>query len=53
MERHWLDEGRAFAMLRDHARAHELSLVSVAQSVVDGDALQRPSPSAPRGLQQP
>jgi response regulator NasT len=48
MERHSLDEGRAFAMLRDHARAHELSLACLAQSVVDGDALQRPSTPAAR-----
>ena len=36
MERHRVDEERAFAMLRDHARRTQNKLVDTAQSVVDG-----------------
>ncbi len=44
MERHAIDEERAFAMLRDHARRTQARLVDTAQSIVDGHLLlpQRP-----------
>jgi AmiR/NasT family two-component response regulator len=36
MERHAVDEERAFQMLRDHARGTQSVLVDTAQSIVDG-----------------
>ena len=36
MERHSVDEERAFAMLRDHARQTQAKLFDTAQSIVDG-----------------
>jgi response regulator NasT len=42
MERYRVDERRAFAMLRDYARAHELSLVAVAQATIDRRVLDDP-----------
>jgi response regulator NasT len=39
MERHSVDEGTAFGMLRDHARATNRKLIDVAAAVVDGHAL--------------
>jgi response regulator NasT len=39
MERHAIDEERAFAMLRDHARRTQTRLVDTAQSIVDGHLL--------------
>ena len=39
MERHQIDERRAFALLRDHARAQSRALAEVASAVVDGQAL--------------
>ena len=36
MERHAVDEERAFVMLRDHARRTQNKLVDTAQSIVDG-----------------
>ncbi len=39
MERHSVDEGAAFQMLRDHSRAANRRLVDVASAVVDGHAL--------------
>jgi AmiR/NasT family two-component response regulator len=39
MERHEVDEERAFQMLRDHARSTHGVLVDTAQAVVDGEAL--------------
>jgi response regulator NasT len=36
MERHAVDEERAFEMLRDHARGTQNKLVDTAQSIVDG-----------------
>ena len=37
MERHAIDEDRAFELLRNHARSTRRKLVETAQSVVDGD----------------
>lgn len=37
MERHAIDEDRAFELIRNHARSTRLKLVDTAQSVVDGD----------------
>ena len=45
MERHSLDERRAFELLRDHARSSGRRVVDVAQSVLDGHALLPRSPS--------
>ena len=39
MERHSVDEGAAFAMLRDHSRASNRKLLDIAAAVVDGHAL--------------
>jgi AmiR/NasT family two-component response regulator len=39
MERHSVDEGAAFDMLRDHSRAANRKLVDIASAVVDGHAL--------------
>ena len=39
MERHSVDDRRAFEFLRDHARAGGRRVVDVAQSVLDGHAL--------------
>jgi AmiR/NasT family two-component response regulator len=36
MERHTVDEERAFQMLREHARSSQSKLVDTAQSIVDG-----------------
>ncbi len=44
MERHAVDEERAFEMLRDHARQTQNKLVDTAQSIVDGYLL------LPKGL---
>ena len=45
MERHSVDEERAFGMLRDYARGTKSTLVETAQSVVDGKPA---APEAPR-----
>jgi AmiR/NasT family two-component response regulator len=45
MERHSIDDERAFAMLREHARASTRKLVDVASAVVDGHRLLPKSPS--------
>lgn len=47
MERHSVDEARAFAMLRDHARASNRKLIDVASAVVDGHRLLPREPHAP------
>jgi AmiR/NasT family two-component response regulator len=39
MERHSLDERRAFELMRDHARAQSRRVVDVARSVTEGHAL--------------
>jgi len=39
MERHSVNEGAAFEMLRDHSRASNRKLLDVAAAVVDGHAL--------------
>jgi response regulator NasT len=39
MERHTVDEERAFQMLRDHARQTQAKIVDAAQSIIDGSAL--------------
>jgi AmiR/NasT family two-component response regulator len=39
MERHSVDEERAFQMLREHARRTQTRLVDTAQSIVDGHLL--------------
>lgn len=44
MERHSIDDERAFAMLREHARASNRKLVDVASAVVDGHRLLPKSP---------
>jgi AmiR/NasT family two-component response regulator len=48
MERHAVDEERAFEMLRDHARETRTKLVDTAQSILDGNALPRAAVTAPR-----
>jgi AmiR/NasT family two-component response regulator len=46
MERHSIDEQRAFTMLRDHARATNRKLLDVASAVVDGHRLLPRNPPA-------
>lgn len=46
MERHSVDEQRAFAMLREHARATNRKLLDVASAVVDGHRLLPKNPAA-------
>ena len=36
MERHGIDEERAFQMIREHSRETKTKLVDTAQSIVDG-----------------
>jgi GAF domain-containing protein len=54
-ERTHLDMNAAFSWLRNHARSHNLFLVDVAQSVIDGTlAPARPTPrAAPQDSPQP
>jgi AmiR/NasT family two-component response regulator len=47
MERHSVDEARAFELLRDHARATNRRLVDVASAVVDGHRLLPKQPRVP------
>jgi AmiR/NasT family two-component response regulator len=47
MERHSVDEARAFEMLREHSRTANLKLVDVARAVVDGHRLLPKQPAAP------
>ena len=49
MERHSVDERRAFDMLRDHARTTNRKLLDVATAVVDGHRLLPKNPSAAPG----
>jgi AmiR/NasT family two-component response regulator len=46
MERHSVDQDRAYAMLRDHARDANRKLIDVAAAVVDGHALLPKRPEA-------
>jgi response regulator NasT len=39
MERHGIDDRKAFEMLREHARAARRTVVGVAQAVLDGHPL--------------
>jgi AmiR/NasT family two-component response regulator len=43
MERHAVDEEKAFLMLRDHARSRQTVLVDAAESIIGGAQL----PEAP------
>ena len=47
MERHAIDAGRAFDMLRDHSQHNGHKLVDVAQAVVDSHLLLQPSLKQP------
>jgi len=47
MERHHIDEGQAFEMIRAHARRMGRRVVEVAEAVVDGHLLLPPQASAP------
>jgi AmiR/NasT family two-component response regulator len=46
MERHSIDESRAFTLLREHARDNNRKLIDVATAIVDGHVLlpKQPSP---------
>jgi AmiR/NasT family two-component response regulator len=47
MERHGIDAGRAFEMLRDHSQRNGHKLVEVAQAIVDSHLLFQPSQGHP------
>ena len=47
MERHGVDEGRAFEMLREQSRASNRKLLDLAAAVVDGHRLLPEQPRAP------
>jgi two-component system, response regulator / RNA-binding antiterminator len=47
MERHAIDEERAFEMLRERSRVHNRKLVDLAAAVVDGHPLLPAKPRAP------
>ncbi len=47
MERHQIDEGQAFEMIRAHARRMGRRVVEVAEAVVDGHLLLPPQASTP------
>ncbi len=47
MERHGIDGGTAFALLRDHSRIDNRKLVDLATAVVDGHRLLPKQPQAP------
>jgi response regulator NasT len=49
MERHAVDETRAFEMLREHSRDHNRKLIDLAAAVVDGHRLLPRQPQAPPG----
>ena len=50
MERHAIDEARAFEMLREHSRVSNRKLVDLAAAVVDGHRLlPKQPPGAPAG----
>jgi response regulator NasT len=49
MERHQVDEDRAFEMIRAHARRTGRRVVEVAEAVVDGHLLLPPNASTPSG----
>ena len=42
MERHGVDERRAFELLREHARSSSRTVLDMAQAVLDGHALLPP-----------
>jgi AmiR/NasT family two-component response regulator len=52
MERHSIDDGAAFQMLRDHSRTTNRKLVDVAAAVVDGHRLLPAHPRAEREGEQ-
>ena len=47
MERHSIDDGKAYEILRDHARNTNRKLIDVAAAVVDGHQLLPKQPQAP------
>jgi AmiR/NasT family two-component response regulator len=47
MERHAIDEGRAFEMLRAHSRSTNRKLTTIAEAVVDGHRLLPRRPDVP------
>ena len=48
MERHSIDEGAAFELLREHSRSANRKLVDIASAVVDGHRLLPKQPSRTR-----
>jgi response regulator NasT len=53
MERHQIDEGQAFAMIRAHARRMGRRVVEVAEAVVDGHLLLPPRASTSSSEERP
>jgi len=52
MERHGIDEARAFEMLRESARIDNRKLIDLASAVVDGHRLLPERPQAPDAAPQ-
>jgi len=52
MERHSVDESKAFDLLREHARSTNRKLVDVASAVVDGHRLLPKQPHSPARTQR-
>ena len=53
MERHGVDEQRAFQMLREHARRTNRKMIDVAASLLEGHPLLPAEPAAPRIREEP
>jgi AmiR/NasT family two-component response regulator len=47
MERHCIDEARAFAMLRDRSRSENRKLIDLAAAVIDGHRSLPKQPQTP------
>jgi response regulator NasT len=51
MERHSIDEGAAFELLREHSRSANRKLVDISSAVVDGHRLLPKQPHSPSWIQ--
>ena len=53
MERHGIDEQRAFQMLREHARRTNRKMIDVAASLLEGHPLLPAEPAVPQAREEP